>query len=77
MIKEAVPVGVMLTLSMIVQSCLYDGIRDCSDYYNSLYIDNHWNLAPDADPQGMAACLLGEDGNAVWRCDVGGDVGGV
>lgn len=76
MIKEAVPVGVLLTLSMIVQSCLYDGIRDCSDYYNSLYIDNHWNLAPDADPEGMAVFFFKKDGSGVWRFDLVGKDGG-
>lgn len=76
MIKEAVPVGVLLTATMLVQSCLYDGIRDCSGYYNSLHIDDHWNLAPDADPQGMAAFFFGKDGNAVWRFDLVGKDGG-
>ncbi len=75
MTRITIPVGALLTCGLM-QSCLYDGIQDCADFCNQLDVDNHWTLAPEASPEGMAYFFFPKSGSGSWRFDIPGKDGG-
>lgn len=69
------PCGVILA-SLLMPSCINEGIIGCDSYTGPIEIDCHWNLAPDASPDGMACFFFREDEKATWRFDFPDACGG-
>lgn len=61
----------------VLSGCVYEDIEPCpGDYYGRIMIENHWNKAPDASPEGMAYFFFPEGGGEAWRFDLPGKSGG-
>lgn len=63
--------------STLVTGCIYDDTDHCEwMYYMRIIVENHWENAPDASPEGIAYFFFPEDGNDPWRFDLPGKDGG-
>lgn len=76
MIGNYVPTCAAVLVSLLMQSCIKEGITGCENYIGSLDIDYHWDLAPDASPDGMTCFFFREDDNTAWRFDFPDACGG-
>lgn len=74
-IVTSLSTGLILTAAL-TQSCTNEGLTECSNYLTPLEVENHWVLAPDAQPEGMACCFFPANGDAPWRFDFAGRDGG-
>lgn len=57
--------------------CIYENQDDCpGKFYARIYVQNHWDYAPDASPDGMAYFFFPDGGGDAWRFDLPGRDGG-
>lgn len=73
-LKTIPPIATIVMTASMLSSCIYEDAIPCPPA--SITILTEWQLAPDADPEGMAYLFYPESDDSPWRFDLRGRDGG-